>query len=415
MKIVPLTSDSFEELRKERREIVKSMVEDKHGSLLVLSGAFAGSDRQNHNVSYAVFTVFFELWDRYTFESWSYTFDADGLIFYVRLEEDAESVRNTMVHYEDNHPIGFAIHAEVYDYTGEVTREAVGANERLDFYYKMPIDELLNNTFTEKKYEDTYIKNVENQVVSGDKHTVLSNILVYGFVSVFTKPMGFGMYGPNYRGSNTQMNFEKFVHWLRTYKDEMKRAFNINIKNAEEVRRFQQEVEMKIKAAVLNQQSYQYPVYMTSVVLLSFIHARGYQDMQSEIKRVSDSLYGSVRSLDEHKRYDIARTGMKEVFSLYVPFYQRNKSIMSTLLYIMSRYDDQAVLRHNGEQNLLKVQFLAKNLIMKEDKWIEMDRFCTSNYIYPHDSTVLLAVTVMLDIIQRYYLKIRILFERSIS
>lgn len=413
MEIVPLTSSSFDELRKERREIVKSMVEDQHGSLLVLSGAYAGKKRQRNGVSYAVFTVFFELWDRYTFESWSYTFDADGLIFYIRLDEDAKAVKNTMIHYEDYHPLGFAIHSDVFDYQGEVTRETINAKPRFDFYYKRPIDELLSESIVDEKYDDVFFKKVENQIISGDRQSVISNILVYGYVSVFTKPMGFGMYGPNYRGSNNQMNFERFVHLLRTYKEDIKRVFSVNASNPDDVRRFQKDIESKIQLAVLNQQSYHYSVYMTSVVLLAFVQVKGYSEMQNEIKAISDSLYGTVRNLDEHKRYDIARTGMKEVFSLFVPFYQRSKSITATMLYIMSRYDDQAIMKHNGLQNLLKVQFLSKNLILKEDKWIELDRFCASNYIYPHDSTILLAITVMLDLMQRNYLKTKILLERS--
>ncbi|WZU02916.1 hypothetical protein MGH68_08740 [Erysipelothrix sp. D19-032] len=102
---------------------------------------------------------------------------------------------------------------------------------------------------------------------------------------------------------------------------------------------------------------------------------------------------------------------MREVFNHYVPFLQKNKSITSTLLYIMSRHDDQSIILHNGDQNLLKVQFLSKNLIHKEDKWIELDKFCSSSYIYPYDDTTLLVITCMLDIMQRYYLKIKMLFD----
>lgn len=115
----------------------------------------------------------------------------------------------------------------------------------------------------------------------------------------------------------------------------------------------------------------------------------------------------------ERERYDIAFDGFKEVFQHYVPFYQKNQSIISTLLFIMSRHDDFAVLNFNGEKNLLKVKFLAKNLIFKENKWEELDKFSTTNYLYPHDSTTLLAVTLMLDVLQRNYLKIKILFDTN--
>ena len=126
---------------------------------------------------------------------------------------------------------------------------------------------------------------------------------------------------------------------------------------------------------------------------------------------MADAFYPSVQETDEADRYDISRTGMKEIFTYYVPYYQKNQSTISTLLYIMSRYDDVSVLLHSGKQNLHKIQFLAKNLIHKEDKWEELDRFSVSNGIYPHDATVLLTISCMLDVIQRNYIKIKILLD----
>ncbi|NLD09576.1 MAG: hypothetical protein GX667_08330 [Xanthomonadaceae bacterium] len=128
---------------------------------------------------------------------------------------------------------------------------------------------------------------------------------------------------------------------------------------------------------------------------------------------MADAFYPSVQETDEADRYDISRTGMKEIFTYYVPYYQKNQSTISTLLYIMSRYDDVSVLLHSGKQNLHKIQFLAKNLIHKEDKWEELDRFSVSNGIYPHDATVLLTISCMLDVIQRNYIKIKILLDSN--
>lgn len=411
MNIVQLTSESIRELRQKRVSIMKSMIDDQDGSLLVLGGSFAGDDRQRNVVSYAVFTIFFELWERFNMESWSYTFDAEGLIFYIKLEEDAKGIKDTMIHYEDHHPLGFAIDAEVYCKNQAWTRSSLGYAERLDEYYKTPLKELMDDIVEDPKYIDNYTKRVEGYIVKGDKQTILSNILVYGYVSAFTKQLGFGMYGPNYKGSNDQMNFEKFIHLVRAYKDEVHRIFSVNSNSVLDIYHFQEEVQSKIQRAVLNQQSYQYTVFMTSIVMFGFINSRGYADITKQIKKFAEGFEHHDLLKEDPKRYGIMQNGMREVFNQYVPFLQKNKSIMSTQLYIMSRHDDQAILLHNGEQALLKVQFLSKNLIFKEDKWSELDKFCTSGYIYPHDATTLLAVTCMLDIMQRYYLKIKMLFD----
>ena len=152
---------------------------------------------------------------------------------------------------------------------------------------------------------------------------------------------------------------------------------------------------------------------MTSLVLFGFINSSGYSDISPQIKKLADAFYPEVQETTEAARYDISRTGIKEVFNYYVPYYQKNKSTISTLLYIMSRYDDVSVLMHSGKQNLLKLQFLAKNLVHKEDKWEELDQFCISNSIYPHDATVLLTITCMLDVIQRNYIKIKMLLDSN--
>ena len=100
MNIVQLTSESIRELRAKRNGIMRGMIEGQEGSLLVLGGSFAGNDRQRNVVSYAVFTIFFEIWERFNMESWSYTFDEEGLIFYIKLDEDAKKVKDILVHYK---------------------------------------------------------------------------------------------------------------------------------------------------------------------------------------------------------------------------------------------------------------------------------------------------------------------------
>ena len=100
MNIVPLKSETIAKLREKRVKIIQDMVEDLGGVFLLLEASFAGEDRQVGAASYAIITIFFELWERYTFNSWSYTFDDGGLMFYIRMSEDAEALMNTMIHYE---------------------------------------------------------------------------------------------------------------------------------------------------------------------------------------------------------------------------------------------------------------------------------------------------------------------------
>lgn len=415
MNIVQLTSESIRDLREKRASIVQHMIDDQDGSLLVLGTAYAGENRQHHLVSYAIFMIFFELWERFDFETWSYTFDQEGLIFYIKLKQEGNEVKDTLVHYEDHHPLGFAIDSEVYSKDKAWTRTALEYEERVETFTNQPLEQILGDVIEDKRYSDHFMKEIEGFIVKGDKQTILSNILVYGYVSAFAKEYGFGMYGPNFKGSNDQMNFEKFIYLVRAYKQEMKRIFSVNSHNFSDIRNFQNEVDQAIKYSVLNQQSYLYTVFMTSVTLFGFINSRGYADIMKQIKKLGESLKDRDDDLlkVDGSRYDIVYSGFREVFNQYVPFLQKNKSIVSTLLFIMSRHDDQSILIHNGEQNLLKTQFLAKNLIMKPDKWEQLDKFCLSSYIYPHDSTTLLAITCMLDLMQRYYLKIKMLFDAS--
>ena len=411
MKIVQLSSESIRDLRSKRSGIVKSMIDGQSGSLLVLGGAFAGPNRQRNVVSYAVFMIFFELWERFNVSSWSYTFDEEGLIFYIRMEEDAKSVKDIFIHYEDNHPLGFAIEGDVYCASQRWTRSELGYKQRVDAFTKMAVSEMMNEVITDDRYVDNYRKRVEGSIIKGDKQTILTNVLVYGYVSGFTKTLGFGMYGPNYKGSNEQMNFEKFIHLVRAYKEEVPRLFNVGNRNIHELIRFQDDVERKIQRAVLNQQSYQYTIVMTSSLIHGFIQSRGYADIQKQLKSMYEEYQRVQRFEGDGERYRVLSNGLREAFTQYVPFLQKNGSAIATLIYIMSRNDDYAILNHNGEKSLQKVQFLAKNLVSKPDKWIELDRFCASSYIYPHDDTTLLVLTSMLDLMQRYYLKIKMLFD----
>ncbi len=413
MDIVQLTSESMKDLRHKRLNIMKGMIDGQDGTLLVLSGAFAGEQRQHHSVSYGVFSIFYELWERFSMESWSYTFDSEGLIFYIKLEEEAQKVKEILVHYEDYHPLGFAIDSDVFSKDGIVSRVDIGFKERIDLFTKLPLVEVLNDVVKDSKYKTDFVKRVESEVIQGDKQTILANILLYSYVGAFTKPLGFGMYGPNYRGSNDQMNFERFIHLLRAYKLETANIFNYNSKRIDDVIQFQNKVQDRIAHTVLNQQSYKYTVIMTSLVLFGFRNSRGYADISKQVKTLALELEGRNVFDKDGDRYEITKTGFRELFNYTVPFYNKNHSVEPTFLYLISRQKDMSILTHNGEQSLLKVQFLAKNLMLKPDKWIEMNKFCTSSYIYPHDTSHLLAVVIMLDLMQRNYLKIKMMFEKN--
>lgn len=413
MDIVQLSSESMMELRQKRLNIMRGMIDGQSGSLLVLRGGYAGTNRQHHSVSYAVFSIFFELWERFSMETWSYTFDSEGLMFYIKLEEDAHKIKEVLVHYEDFHPLGFAIDSDVLSSEMEITRSMIGFEERTDYYTKQPLADIQDRVNFDETYRKDFIKKVESEIVQGDRQTILSNILVYSYVTAFTKPLGFGMYGPNYRGSNDQMNFEKFIYLVRAYKSEMMNIFNYNSNRIEDIMAFQSKVQDRISHAVLNQQSYKYTVLMSTIVMFGFINSKGYADISKQVKKLSEEFERAGLFENEGKRYDITKNGMRELFNYTVPFYQKHRTVESTILYLLSRHKDDSIKLHNGEQNLLKVQFLAKNLMLKEDKWIEMNKFCTSSYIYPHDSTHLMVSVAMLDLFQRNYLKIKMMFDRN--
>lgn len=411
MDIVQLTSKNMKKLRQKRKSIMSGMIDGQEGTLLVLSTAYAGKDRRIHHASYAVFTIFYELWERFTMESWSYTFDEEGFIFYIRLDNDAKEVKDILVHYEDYHPLGFAIDSDVYDKNTHWTRSKMNMEARRDSFTNRPLSDMMDDVVDDKKYHDNFRKQVEAEVIRGERENILSNILVYGYVAAFAKPLGFGMYGPNYKGSNDQMNFERFIHLVRSYKNAVKKIPNLSTARIDEMIALQDKFEEMINRAVLNHQSYHFSVYVTSITLFAFMRSKGYADIGKQVKALSEECLERGVFKGEEERFSIALTGYKELFGNTVPFFQKSGSVESSFLYLISRYKDQSILNHNGEQNLLKVQFLAKNLMSKPDKWIEMNKFCASSYIYPHDSTNLMIVVAMLDLMQRNYLKIKMLFD----
>src|SRR5699024_6070759 len=156
-----------------------------------------------------------------------------------------------------------------------------------------------------------------------------------------------------------------------------------------DIRRFQKDVENKIQLSLLNQETFYYMVHMSSLVIFAFIKSAGYSDIANQIRKLSEQFNEKHDQLDDYKRYDIAKSGFKDVFSHFVPHFQEHKSPTATMLHILSRYDDYSIKIKNGEQNLLKIQFLAKNLVLKEDKWEEHEKFRVSHGIHPHESTKL--------------------------
>lgn len=414
MNILIDEANDLNQLRQNRLIKQQNLLTNIDGeSLLVIKSTFLSDDRRYHYASYAVLILFLELKQRLVLRSFTYTFNKEGLIFYINVSEKAETIKKILINYEDNHPLGFAIISEVYSNVQltEVSRSQLGAQPR--YLNHQDLGELVNlGVVYDKEYRTQFRKSIEKTMLDDSYEEVLTNIALFGLISANTKPYGFGCLSPNSSSLSMNLNYNQFIKVLEVFKSELRILFKINTLNLSEVLKCHRRIEDALRVALHTQRAHFYMVFLIVMLTSGFINSRSYADMSSQIKSLYLNLYNEPEyknylDQDDSLRYYFAKNGFKEGFGLYLNFFQKHRLITPAFLYILSKNEDQYIIETSGYQALQKAQFLSKNLVFKEAHWEEFDQWCNSNHVTPYDSTQVMAAVVMLDFMQRNYAKIK--------
>lgn len=413
MKIVVDNNKNIAEARNDRyKEQVNLLSKSSAKTLLVLKSSLLQEDRRVYYASYGVIMIYLDIKKRLSVSSLTYTFTKEGMIFFLELNDDAQTVKRILVNYEDNHPFGFSVDSEVYALNGEITRKMIGYEERKS-EHGLLTDLLNEGVALEKDYLNGFKKSIEKAILVDDYDEVVINITLLGLVAANTKEFGFGCHGPNYSSNYYGINYNQFLTVLEVLRDALKPLIGINTFSLQEVLIFQQSVEDRLRVALHTQRPNFYFMFIMTMIVCGFVNSRSFVDMTFQIKSLYLSLYeidvfSKFVKNEDSVRYYVAKNGFKEGFGLYLNFFQKNHEIIPTLLYIISKNEDQSIVDMAGYQSLQKAQFLAKNLIQKKDHWDEFDQWCHANHLAPYDSTQILAAIVSLDYFQRYFSKIKL-------
>lgn len=386
-------------------------VYDDNTSLLVLKSTYLQEDRRFNYASYGVIMIYLELKRRLNVHAFTYTFSKEGLIFFLEVEGTGTHIKNIMVNYEDNHPLGFSVGSCVYYKGLEVTRAEIQVERRneegLDL--ETAVDE---GVILDHDYLTSFRKRMEKTMIADDYDEVLINIILFGMITADTKIFSFGCHGPNVSGIYKQINYQQFLKVIEVLRSDLATLLTINTYDLNAVLEIQFMIEEKMRKAIHQQRIGFYFVFLIMMTLTGFVNSRSFQDMSFQIKSLYVNLYETKRFMEniegeDSLRYYSAKNGFKEGFGLYLNYYQKHREVIPTLLYIISKNEDQSIIESVGYQTLQKTQFLAKNLVNKPDRWAEFDKWCLVNRVSPYDSTQILAIVVSLDMFQRNYAKIK--------
>lgn len=414
MQIEQLQSKNIEALRAQRESISRHMSLDADGTFVVLTTAFFGVDRGYYPFSYAVFSLFLELKERYDFLSWSHTFDSEGLVFYFTVDEPAHSLYNTLAHYEDHHPLGASVLFQVYDDGMRLSRADIDAISREDHYFHEPLDALICSESQDEHYRTSSIERIDSYILSLDAKRLMEQLVIYGHVAAYVKSLGFGMYGAASQGNDTRMNFNKFVDYVMKLKQQMSHISLLENRQIKEVIAFENECEMALQQAMLSRQNHMFPIRLLTILLIATWRSERYNDIakHSAVIGLEHFEQGAIEAT-EVARYTLCKNGFKDMFGYYVPYMEKSGSTIQTFIYILSRHDDAYVIKTSREESLQKIQFLCKNLVDKPDKWEELNRFAQGLGIVPKDTTNILMITSMMVFVRRHFQSIKETIDAS--
>lgn len=122
------------ELRERREKFIKSCIGKYRKPMVCIKPNFPGAEKRNIYSNYASYKIYEELSKVLDIIEKDHEFEAEGLVFYLRVDGSASDIKSKSIEIETFHDLGRLIDIDVYDTdANQISREGFGLPRRKCF------------------------------------------------------------------------------------------------------------------------------------------------------------------------------------------------------------------------------------------------------------------------------------------
>lgn len=406
----------------------KKLVEKYKKTLIVIRVNYPGKKNTPlyKNILYVSFNKLRGIID---YTDFFYFTSHDGDTICLLTENSALEVKKQLVFIENSHQLGRLMDLDVYDKNfNQISRSDVGLDKRKCFFCDNTYQECVRKNNHNLSEVLTYI---ENQFLDFFKFSLTQKFEQSVLNELFTYP-SFGLVSHMNQGSHKDMNFNHFISSMFSISPYISKIVDVSYNNEDinktflKVREIGKIAEKSMFLSTKGINTHKGLIFLSFIVILvtsKLIFSNSYEkaknlktDLEKQIKYVGKNILddfkkdlntNGYKAYKENKLLGVrgeVHNGLKNLFDKYLPFYEKEKDNVNTLLYIMSDLDDTTIVHRSDIYTLYTIKKMSREHIFKPlEKQLEYEKFLINLNLSPGGSADMLAITTLIYSILNEY------------
>lgn len=396
---------------REKRDALekKLLAENKNKTLITVRANYPGTNKntmQAHLISYHCFLTLVKI---FTEARIYHTLTAEGLVFFLLVNENPFTVKKKTITVEETFFLGRLIDIDVRDGEKLFSREDINIKRRKCLLCendavlcvrsrKHSIAELLgkiNGTVEEIFYH------------AKSKQELLEKIIRTAMLEELCREYSFGCVNVNGNGSHRDMNFLLMLKGIDIVCESIAALKNEDIKNFTAARQHGIPFEKKLFTVCGGVNTYKGAHFLLLILAAAVLNGKNFIELQKYIAEFSyDCLADLPGQIKNPKLHTLgvrgeAASGFKNHFELYVPLLENGASYTEVSLKILTNTFDTTTIKRGGIEKLKYIQDKARSAKIIAD--VEaLNAYCIANNLSTGGIADNFIITVALYLLKKY-------------
>lgn len=410
------------ELRERREKFIKSCIGKYRKTMVCVKPNFPGAEKRNIYSNYASYKIYEELSKILDIIEKDHEFEAEGLVFYLRVNGSASDIKSKSIEIETFHDLGRLIDIDVYDIdANQISREGFGLPRRKCFICDN--DAVICSramSHTKEDIVEFYRKTVLDYILKSDSEIL--RIAEFSLLNELMRSVSLGTVIPRTNGCHSDMDMYTFFESIKAVSKGLNKISKADTESFKTLRAFGLELEKKMFRATSGINTHKGIIFAFLLIFGGLIRSGSFDELSEEIAKLA------IDSLDDFKNTDTnglrvynlhgikgargeAVSGYKNAFLKYIAQFRATEDLDETFLAIAYETEDTNIIHRAGLDVYLKYKDKLKATLNNRKALNELEDFCVNFGISAGGSADMISITLLLFLIEDNYETILGLFD----
>lgn len=410
------------ELRERREEFIKSRIYEYAKPMICIKPNFPGAEKRNIYSNYASYKIYKEFSKTVDIIQVSHEFEAEGLVFYLMIDEPSKDLKSKSIEIETVHDLGRLIDIDVYDTdANQLSREEFGLPRRKCFICDN--DAVICSramAHTKEEIVDFYRKSVVDYILNFDSEIL--RVAEFCLLNELMRDVSLGTVTPKTNGSHSDMDMYTFFDSIEAVSKGLSKLSKVDTESFKSLRAFGLELEKTMFRATYGINTHKGIIFAFLLIFGGLIHSSSFNDLSVEIAKLAKGSLEDFRYMDTNglKIYDLhgikgargeAVSGYKNAFTNYIKLFRVKEDLNETFLIIAHQTEDTNIIHRAGMDVYLEYKNKLKAVINNRESLNELEEYCVNFGISAGGSADMISITLLLYLIEDNYETIQGLFD----